>query len=372
MKRAFPEDPFHLLHGDKNILEILNASNEYFKKNSKITKEIQDSIWIFRSLFELIPHTVENFWSGHVFPVTEAEYELESSIVFCKLGFYKNAISSLRNVLELGLLSVYWDINNKAYIDIQSWLRSREDTPFRKNIFARLSTHPNIKTFDEKQGIFIRTKGLYTKLSGFSHTKGYGYSSRKLNDHSNVNHFNKNSLNKWFSLMKQTVEIITVFHILKYPIGLQYTPMEAKFGINGPMGGFLRPDQVENIKVFISPELLKALQDLSDQDPEVISLLEWINERPDITQEELMEQLQKEDEDWIERQGYRDWLKNHRFLSSRLKKTNPDEYRKRLEYNKKLRQWAKKNNFLESGTNQIQEQKWLDAKIDKKDYEKKT
>lgn len=360
MKRNTPEDPFHLLHGDKNILEILDNSNEYFKQNVEITKEIQDSIWICRSLFELIPHTVENFWSGHVFPVTEAEYELEGSIVLCKLGFYKHAISLLRNVLELGLLSVYWDINDKAHIDIQNWLKSREDTPFRKSIFMRLSTHTNIKNFDEKQNIFARTQNLYTKLSGFSHTKGYGYSSRRLNDHSNVNHFNKNSLNKWLSLMKETIEIITVFHILKYPIGLQYTPMEDKFGINGPMGGFLRPNQVENIKAFISPELLKTLQDLSDRDPEVISLLEWIRERPDITQEEFMEQLKKEDEDWIERQGYRDWLKNQRFLISSLKKANTEEYRERLVYNKKLRKWAKEKGFIENGTNYIQQQKWLE------------
>lgn len=259
----------------------------------------------------------------------------------------------MRNVLELGLLSIYWDIYDQAYIDIQNWLKSKEDTPFRKEIFTRLSTHQNIKDFDRREGIFTRTRSLYTKLSGFSHTKGYGYSSRKLNAHSNVNRFNEDSLKRWLGLVRETVAIVTVFHVLKYPVALQYTPLEDKFGINGPVGGFLRPDQVENIKKIVPTDLIESLQEISNKDPEAIVMTKWVNDQPDITQEEFERQLQKEDEDWIQRQGYKDWLKNHRFLHSRLKDTNPNEYEQRLAYNKKLKKWAKENNFLERGANPI-------------------
>lgn len=303
MTEKLSKDPFFLLHGDKRNLEILNESNQYFEKNPETVKEVQDCVWVLRSLFELIPQTVENFWSGHVFPITEAEYELESSIAFCKFGFYKHAISLLRNVLELGLLSIYWDIDDQAYIDIQNWLKSKEDTPFRKEIFTRLSTHQNIKDFDRREGIFTRTRSLYTKLSGFSHTKGYGYSSRKLNAHSNVNRFNEDSLKRWLGLVRETVAIVTVFHVLKYPVALQYTPLEDKFGINGPAGGFLRPDQVENIKKIVPIDLIESLQEISNKDPEAIAMTKWVNDQPDITQEEFERQLQKEDEDWIQRQG---------------------------------------------------------------------
>lgn len=347
--KKLAKDSIHLLHSDKTILEILNMSNEYFEQNLEVVEKIQDCNWVLRSLFELIPQTVENFWSGHVFPVTEAEYEMESSIVFCKFGFYKHAISLLRNVLELGLLSVYWDINNQAYIDIQNWLKSKEETPFRKDIFTRLATHSNIKTFDERQNIFSKTRQLYGRLSNFSHTKGYGYSSRKLNaHHSNVNGFNASSLKKWFELMQETIEIVTVFHILKYPVGLQYTPMEDKFGINGPAGGFLRPDQVERIKKIISFDLLVDLQEISDKDPEAIAMTTWISEQPDITEEAFSRQLQKEDEDWIERQGYEDWLKNQKRVYSHLKKKYPKEQQQKVEYYKKMRKWAKENNLLKS------------------------
>src|SRR3989338_11019390 len=159
------KDTLGLLHSDKLVENILNTSNKYFEDNSEVKIKVDEYNWIFRSLFDLLPETIENFWSGHVFPIAEAEYELECSIVLCKLGFYKHAIVSLRNVLELGFLSVYWDIDDKSHVDIQNWLRSMESTPFRRDVFSKLRTNVNIKNFDDKQKIFDRTTTLYTKLS---------------------------------------------------------------------------------------------------------------------------------------------------------------------------------------------------------------
>jgi hypothetical protein len=94
-----------LLHSDERVLSILNQTNEVLETHkSDIADRISDSVWILRSLYDLLPETTESIWSGHVFPLSEAQYELESSIVFCKFGFYKHAIGCLRNVLELGLL----------------------------------------------------------------------------------------------------------------------------------------------------------------------------------------------------------------------------------------------------------------------------
>lgn len=344
------KDQLHLLHSDKLMMDILNASNEYLEQHAEIREKIEESYWIFRSLFELIPETVENFWSGHVFPVTEAQYEIECSIVLCKLGFYKHAIASLRNVLELGLLSVYWDIDDKSHIDIQNWLRSMESTPFRKDIFSKLKTNSNIKTFDNKQQIFEKTSVLYTKLSNFSHTKGLGYSSRKLNKyHSNVNSFNEPSIKKWLELMREVNEIVTIFHVLKYPVALQNTPIEEKFGLNGPAGGFIQPYQVERIKKLISKEMLKDLQEISNNDPDAIAMRRWVNERPDITEAEFLEQLEKEDKKWIEREGFERWIKNQKKLYKYIQKNKPDEYKEKLNSFKKLRLWAKENNYLKAG-----------------------
>ncbi len=341
------KDTLNLLHSDKLVMVILNASNKYLEENSEIKNKIDKYNWILRSLFDLLPETIENFWSGHVFPVAEAEYELECSIVLCKLGFYKHAIASLRNVLELGLLSVYWDIDNQSHIDIQHWFRSIESTPFRNQVFKRLIKNSNIKIFDGRHEIFKKTADLYAKLSNFSHTRGFGYSSRRLNKHySNVNGFNETALNKWLGLTKEVVEIVTIFHILKYPVGLQNTPIWEKFGINIPAGGFLQPNQVERIKGLIPRTMLKDLQEISDNDPGAIVMTKWVNDQPDLAEEEFLLQIETDDKNTIRREGYQHWVKQQRKLYNYLKTKRPDEYKEKLEYFKKLKLWAKENNCL--------------------------
>lgn len=348
-RQKLTKDMLSLLHSDKLIAKTLNESNEYLASHPEIREKIEECNWIFRWLFNLIPETLDNFWSGHVFPMTEAEYELECSIVFCKLGFYKHSIGALRNVLELGLLSVYWDIDNRSHVDIQNWLRSMESTPFRKRVFNRLRTNANIKAFDDKQDIFEKTKVLYTRLSDFSHTKGFNYSSRQLNKHhSNVSSFNEASLVKWLGLMKDVVETVTIFHVLKYPLGLQCTPIEDKFGLNGPMGSFLEPCQVRRIKKIISEKLLGDLQEISDNDPDTIEAVKWVNSQPDISETEFRTQIEKQDKNWIEMQGFDQWLRNEKKLYANLRKNNPERYDEKKKYFKRLRAWAKENNFLSS------------------------
>lgn len=350
VSRKPTKNQIHLLHSDKLIMEILNESNDYLEQDTEIREKVEEYNWIVRSLFELIPETIESFWSGHIFPIAEAEYELECSVVLCKLGFYKHAIASLRNILELGLLSVYWDIDDKSYIDIQNWFKSMESTPTRRDIFLKLETSHNIKIFDNKQKIFEKTSALYKKLSNFSHTKGFGYSSRKLNkNHSNVNNFNELSLRKWFELMREVVETVTIFHVLKYPIALQSTPIMEKFGINGPCGGFLQPGQVKQIKKLIPKEMLCDLQEISDKDPDTNIKVNWINKQPDITNAEFSAQLEKEDKNDIEREGFERWLKQQKKIYGYFRKNKPKEYKEKLDHFKKMRLWAKENGYLKEG-----------------------
>jgi len=343
-----------LLHSDKLLSQILDETNEYLREHPETKKKIEEINWTFRSLLGLLPETLETFWSGHIFPIAEAEYELECSIVFCKLGFYKHAIGALRNVLELGLLSVYWDVDGQSHIDIQDWLRSMESTPFRKRVFARLRTNSNIREFDDRQDIFGKTKALYEKLSDFSHTKGFGFSSRQLNKHqSNVNSFNETSLARWQELTEKVVEIVTIFHILKYPVGLQYIPIMQKFGLNGPVGGSIEPHEVERIKEIISKDMLRDLQEISNKDPDAIEAVKWVNNLPDLTESEFSEQIERQDKNMIQMQGYEQWIKNERKFYKEIKKNKPEEYEEKKQYFKKLRLWAKENGFLLSKANRI-------------------
>lgn len=347
-KKKLQKNPVHLLNSDENILKILELSNEYLETHKAgIADKIEENIWIHRSLTDLVPQTVEKFWSGHIFPLTEAEYELESSIEFCKLGFYKHAIVALRNVLELGLLSVYWDIEDKSHVDIQKWLRSNEPTPFRRAVFAKLKTNQNIKKFDDKHKIFDETAILYEQLCNFAHTKGIHYSSQKLGN-SNINTFNEKSLQKWLEFMTRVLKVVVAFHILKYPVGLQHTPIDDKFGLNKPVGGFLQPGQAGRIRKLFDKEIANTLQEISDNDPEAESIAEWVNKKPDITEEEFRAQIEAHDRQMIEMSGFQQWIKNEKKLYKYLQEKSPTECKEKLEYWEKMRKWSKDNGFLES------------------------
>jgi hypothetical protein len=60
----FAKDALFLLHSDQKLQEILNASNEYLEQHSNVREKINDCTWVLRSLCDLMPETVENFWSA--------------------------------------------------------------------------------------------------------------------------------------------------------------------------------------------------------------------------------------------------------------------------------------------------------------------
>lgn len=87
---------------DKSI-EVYYLSKDFIE-NSDVKEKISELFWVYHSIGDLIPHTAESLWSGHIFPWVESWEELQISYNLCLFGFYKQAMVSLRSALELGLL----------------------------------------------------------------------------------------------------------------------------------------------------------------------------------------------------------------------------------------------------------------------------
>lgn len=333
---------FYLRHVEENIDEVVAATAKFFDEHSEYARIIDDYISVFHNISDLIPATVDNFWSGNLFPYTEAEYELHSSVYFATRGFYKHALNSLRSVLELGLLSVYWDIQDKSHIEIQEWLHSKEDTPFRRKIQKRLLENENIKKFDEEGGFFAQLDDIYKKLSSFTHTKGARYSSRALTV-SNFNTFQEKSLKYWVRSLQQVIRLVMALHILKYPVAYQYTPIDDKFGLNGPAGGFWNPRQAERVKEIFDEETNALLQKISDADPDAIALAEWVQNFPDITEEEFEQQSIDFEKRSIQHYagGFPKWLEHQKQVMDMYDQHNLPEAKAKLEKRIAfLTQWA--------------------------------
>jgi hypothetical protein len=111
-------------------------------------------------------------------------------------------------------------------------------------------------------------------------------------NNANFTRFNEKVILKWSDLLEKVVQLLLSLHILKYPIAIQTTPIQAKFGINGPFGGFLDVFQSDQIKEVLNPSELQLMQSISDNDETAISLAEWVNSQPDISEEDFKKQIE--------------------------------------------------------------------------------
>jgi hypothetical protein len=60
----------------------------------------------------VLPVTTDEILSGHQFPRFESFADLQISFMLAGFGLYKQAHGALRSALDLGLLLVYWSMND--------------------------------------------------------------------------------------------------------------------------------------------------------------------------------------------------------------------------------------------------------------------
>ncbi len=269
--------------------QTYKESIEYLETQPALEEKVATHIWTYRETADLVPQTTTNFGSGHFFPYAESVYEVESSCELALQGFYRQALAGLRSVLELGLLSVYFDVNDTAHIDVQNWLASLEQTPRRKKIFDRLCGLDTFRQFDRRFNLLQRIQDSFGMLDRYVHTRGYEHSGSALN-RANFNRFSETSLKHYCDSLGVVVRDVIVVMLLKYPIGLQPLPLTSKFGLNGPVGGLLENHQVELMRCILEPSEKQYLQELSDQNEAVQRTVRHIEQLPDLSEEQWTQQ----------------------------------------------------------------------------------
>jgi hypothetical protein len=164
-------------------------------------------------------------------------------------------------------------------------------------------TLPNFQIFDKKFQIQDRVLSTFDELDGYTHTRGYKFSSTKLLNHSNVNQFESESLQRYCDLAFSVIKDLIVLLVLKYPIGMQVLPLDEKFGLNDPAGGFLPETDMNFIQSLLPEREREVLQELSDNDVRVQQLVEFINSMPDLTEEQWKAQIEEWDKIFKEHGG---------------------------------------------------------------------
>lgn len=283
-----------VVNNHKRIEDTYENSEEYLAGHEDINNKISINLNAYNSIICLVPETAEKFQSGHIFPYSESHYELESSFELCKQGFYKHSLFALRCVLELGIIGVYFDKDDRAHIKIQGWLRSEDPTPRFRKILTELFNYRNFSEFNAKFNIKEKIENMYSLISNHIHTRGYHFSSRKQCG-SNANYFNESAFLNYINLMEKITKYIVILMLLKYPIGMQELPIFDKFGSNFPAGGFLDEFSYIPVMNILDTKTKEALLDISNRDPDAIGMRDAILAMPDLTEEQL-KQMMDEDE----------------------------------------------------------------------------
>jgi len=297
---------------------------------------------VLHSLIDLIPMTAQNAFSGNLAPAFEAEREARTSFTLARIGLYKQALVSLRSVLELGMLSVYWDAHDEAHLDIQRWRAGAERTPSLEAVERRLREVRGVAIYLESDpALFDRIRQLSDDLGAYVHTRGHRSSSAGLVPFTNIASFHAEAFDLWVRRVTEVVQFVLVIHLMKYPVGLQVTPLSEKFGLNPPAGGLVEPHVREMYRAFLEPEMRDRLQSMSDGDTEAVGIREWVESLPTLSEEDWRPELLKHDRQSIESGGYEMWAKLRDSVDEHLEGQVTDaEWSERQAYREDLRQWA--------------------------------
>jgi hypothetical protein len=265
-------------------IEVREITEKYFRDNEHLRSRVNDHLRACYEILDLIPQTVENFGSGHFFPFLEAYRELETSLVLAVFGFYRHALTALRAVLELNLIGVYHDRDDKAAKEVQDWLQGHDDKLSFRKMLKGLDSIPSYKLYYTVTDFSDVLSKTYHNLGGFIHVRGFPYSSSRLVSGCR-NQFLEKTLKGFIDIFCSVAHCSVVLILLKYPIGVQYLPLEVKFGLNTPAGGFLDADARAAVIKILEPVAEKLLRIISEADPAVQSIVEQIESLPDLSDE---------------------------------------------------------------------------------------
>lgn len=344
----------YIYEPDKSI-EVYKETEKYLEQNAEIKTRLEELGWIYHTIGMILPQHLENFWSGHNFPFIDSWEELQISFNQICFGLYKQAFVSLRAGLELGMLSVYFNINDDGHIAVKEWLQSKDnreaDTPRAKTIWKILLSNENIKTFNDKHNL-RKTFDDLGYLHNYVHTKGAKHSNRMGLMKSNFQTFESKLLTKWLDSYSDIVSLISTLHLLKYPISVIRFDYSKKFGFDIPSFGGLEEFNIDKFATILPEHYMEDIELIAQNDSVTQETINEISSFPDMTEEQLEEQSLDFEKMSIEHgEGFNKWLENQKQFYALIEKDDFDEKMKeKIEF---LRSWAMEKGFMESKSKRL-------------------
>lgn len=275
---------------------------------------------------------------------------------------------SLRSGLEVGMLSVYYNINDEGHNTVQSWLKSKNswegNTPRADKIWKTLKSNVNIASFDAIFDLHKEFDDL-NFLHNYVHTKGVKYSNKLGLVKSNCQTFEEDILYKWVDAYERVIILILTLHLLKYPIGIIEFEWWKKCGIDNPFP-VLEIYEIDRIKKILPDGYMAEIKHISENDMDTQALFNHILKMPDMTEDEREQQNINFDKMTIEHgDGFIAWENREMEF---MKRDSEGDRRKTLKRIEVIREWAVENDMMKPKMARLEEQgffkKNMSSKID--------
>lgn len=279
--------------------EIIDASVNY------INNQYKKAIWLDSALkfceWDLAEAPLGNadlLRRVGFFPWTEAVSDFDTSITLAFQSYYKASIDHIRRGLELVLVGSFFNSSIADEEQARDWLRSERGTPHFNRALEKLTKMPRFSALEEEIQWSDSLKSFYYKLCDIVHVKGVEASFQKLQpsyaNYSGIRApaFVALSLEQILDTFIEAVRFCATLLALSNPTLLVGLPLDEKFGLNGPMSGFFCHAQAERLRSLLSIGTESYFRRLIEIDDEVLSLVRWVQNFPDISQSELELQVE--------------------------------------------------------------------------------
>jgi hypothetical protein len=159
---------------------------------------------------------------------------------------------------------------------------------------------------------------------------------------SNYQTFEEKGFLLWVHSFREIVIIITILHLLKYPISTVEYVYENKFGIDIPMFGGLNASQQTLIQSMVGAEAFELIKGINQKQKEQVDFMNWLESLPDLSEDEKQEIIINLDKSHIEQMGFNEWIKQGKKIYR--DHWDSEEIQGRIH---KLKKWAKEMNYMD-------------------------
>ncbi|EML3650470.1 MULTISPECIES: hypothetical protein [Citrobacter freundii complex] len=233
------------------------------------------------------------------FPWVEASQELDQSLSLILKSNIKNAYDSYRRAIELVITGAFFVSDNTDPSKARAWIQSDRSTPNFQRACKDLVKSNYFESLNNKYDWLNDVLSVYWKFCNVVHVQGIDNSFKEISPiYSFINGigvpaFTEKSCKTALDDYILTVSYIAVIVAASNPFLLQGFDLDKKFGINPPVSGFFYPDQAERLMELIPKKYKPHFKELLEIDENIVGVRSWFESLPDITEEELYEQMRQ-------------------------------------------------------------------------------